>query len=271
MKKIMIYIFICSAVCVFIACRRPMASERPAVSTSVSVTETEVAPLIVRRVDGPEITRYRFYSFCDLRNAVTADSVRFYFVDTGTLAGVEYMRNEKRTDRWIRSIHYFRTGEVQRVNFFYKNDFSVGDTLQISWHPNGVKSRVTIALENGINLPFMEYRFFPTGILLSKGAFKLFRENNVTVSYGLWRFYDEDGKLIKTENFIYPPNERPYVVETRFHSNGNIKSIKMFMADPLDESGEERPIGIWRYYDENGRLIKTEKFENGELIKTKWH
>jgi antitoxin component YwqK of YwqJK toxin-antitoxin module len=234
--------------------------------------ETVADSLIVKRDEDyrPGIIRYRFYNPI---HTVVVDSIRYYFADTGTLAGAEYRhsREENVDRRRIRSISYFRTGGIESISFDYKNGFLVGDTIQISWHHNGVKSRVDIAMQDGANCPMMEYSFYPTGILSSRGVLGGFQETNFIAYYDLWYHYDEEGRLIMTMNYIHPPNQLPYVVETRFHNNENIKSIKMFIADPLDESGEERPIGIWRFYDENGELVKTEIYENGELIKTEWH
>ena len=46
-----------------------------------------------------------------------------------------------------------------------------------------------------------------------------------------------------------------------WYENGTIQLEAYF--------NEYRPIGLWKYYDANGKLIKTEKYNNGELIETK--
>ena len=47
-----------------------------------------------------------------------------------------------------------------------------------------------------------------------------------------------------------------------YHFNGNLESEKYMNKDIKDE-------GIWKFYDEDGTLIKEEEYHNDKLIKTK--
>ena len=84
--------------------------------------------------------------------------------------------------------------------------------------------------------------------------------NGQGTSVGVHSSYDSLGYLTKTDNFIYPKKKRPYIIITEYYNNGKLKSEKMYVNHTIQESDEEEPIGTWKYYDENGKLIKTEKY-----------
>lgn len=79
-----------------------------------------------------------------------------------------------------------------------------------------------------------------------------------------WKSYDKDLK-IKSEwikKFKVDSTQTcdfsAYTILKKEYKNEKLISIKEYFA--LSEASEEEPSGTWKYYDSNGKLIKTEKF-----------
>ena len=89
---------------------------------------------------------------------------------------------------------------------------------------------------------------------------------------GCWLFYDSLNCLIE-EHFYLPLVEADEGTDEAYHTikvfypNGKVKEEKTYAFSEYNDY----PKGIWKYYNEKGKLIKTEEYENGELIKTKKH
>lgn len=91
---------------------------------------------------------------------------------------------------------------------------------------------------------------------------------------GTWLYFYDDGHLwIRHDDFndsnTLIPKVHRYAIKyaphnchsISYHSNGRIKSEgrRFFFDSPLmDDSGE---YGLWKYYDEEGNLVKTVLFE----------
>ncbi|MCH2228701.1 MAG: hypothetical protein MK105_00045 [Crocinitomicaceae bacterium] len=82
--------------------------------------------------------------------------------------------------------------------------------------------------------------------------------------------YDENDKLIK-EGFQY--TDCGVGIWTEYYSNGEIKTIGHFKENNSDNWNDlwnrgycSRKEGLWKYYDENGNVTKTEKYLDGKLI-----
>ncbi|REG96467.1 toxin-antitoxin system YwqK family antitoxin [Flavobacterium aquicola] len=75
-----------------------------------------------------------------------------------------------------------------------------------------------------------------------------------------WRYYT-NGKISKKE--IYRKNK---CITTHYNPNGTIQSkgkTKLVVTGPEIHWFY---YGEWKYFDENGNLISTRKYENGEFI-----
>ncbi|NLP59425.1 toxin-antitoxin system YwqK family antitoxin [Lutibacter sp. B1] len=94
-----------------------------------------------------------------------------------------------------------------------------------------------------------------------------------------------DKQQNKTRETRFPLDNLTYKSITAYHENGNIRLIanydnglvtdnftKFHENGKISESGYYsgglKKDGIWTYFDENGKLTKTEIYENGELIST---
>ena len=98
------------------------------------------------------------------------------------------------------------------------------------------------------------------------------------------RIVHKNGKLVYTESFIEGnPQER--IIE-EYHSNGNIKQRKQFTKGVI-KTGTwksyypdgniqlkgsyiyDKPNGIWKSFNEEGKLISKQKYRKGEKIQNK--
>ncbi len=55
---------------------------------------------------------------------------------------------------------------------------------------------------------------------------------------------------------------------TQWHPNGKV-SLEAEYKDGNTQSEANIKIGVWKYYDEQGKLIKEEYYENSVLVKEK--
>jgi antitoxin component YwqK of YwqJK toxin-antitoxin module len=74
----------------------------------------------------------------------------------------------------------------------YKN--GIGNGAWVNYYPSGQLREVGTYRDNRVEGPYKEY--YENGNLKAKGNFAHWK-----IKVGLWKFYDSDGKLIRTENF----------------------------------------------------------------------
>jgi antitoxin component YwqK of YwqJK toxin-antitoxin module len=115
-----------------------------------------------------------------------------------------------------------------------------------------------IYAKDSTNSTVISEDFYPNGILKEKGILDEIGSRRAPL--GLWQYYDSTGVLTKTENFVYPTKKRPYWVKSEYYDNGKPKSEKQFYYDLEGESDTIEPKGIWKYYDKQGNVTKTEKY-----------
>lgn len=137
-------------------------------------------------------------------------------------------------------VHYFPSGKISGVNKHWQDtgDFpnAPGWHYQIEYYENGQK------------------KFEPVNPRL-KGA-------QPEIEY-----YESGKKKSETTMYDYINNLGPF---TEWHENGSVK-CKGLYADVGRKSygiSLTDKIGTWSYYNESGKLIKEEFYEEGKLVKT---
>jgi antitoxin component YwqK of YwqJK toxin-antitoxin module len=75
-----------------------------------------------------------------------------------------------------------------------------------------------------------------------------------------WRYY-LDNKIIMREKY-----KDDYCIRTCYHQNGKIQSKGKTKLIVTDSKAHWFYSGDWKYYDEKGKLISTNKYENGQLV-----
>ena len=104
------------------------------------------------------------------------------------------------------------------------------------------------------------YSYYENGQIIWKGKYK--KDGKI----GIWSEYYEDGKLKSIGNF----NEDIKPIEVTYKNVSDLKreypdllNFDFYMPYVLNfKSGE------WKYYDNEGRVIKKEFYEKGKLVKT---
>ena len=91
-------------------------------------------------------------------------------------------------------------------------------------------------------------------IYLSKGRFR----NNDEI--GKWQHF-ENGKRVKKE--IYRKN---YTIKILYHPNGKIASKGKTKTNITEKKLHWFYDGIWKFYNEQGQLIRIKIYENSNLI-----
>lgn len=111
-----------------------------------------------------------------------------------------------------------------------------------------------------------------------------FYKNNARI--GEWRFYNAAGKVISAGNFlgdynklVYDVKRRKLITLNRYLDTVKVEPFAQKKYDSLkkvlkQEWGIAFPVhlhfktGLWKYYDDAGKLIKEEFYEKGKLIRT---
>ncbi|MEA3392693.1 MAG: hypothetical protein U9Q91_06910 [Candidatus Marinimicrobia bacterium] len=104
------------------------------------------------------------------------------------------------------------------------------------------------------------------------GIFKLFYDNGNVKEEG----FVKKGNNKKTWKYYYPNGvlkSQGYYSKNYYYDSSNVDTVvidgyTMLMEKPLKIWFKK---GRWKYYNENGVLIKTELYRNEELIKTEVH
>ena len=199
------------------------------------------------------------------------------FNEDGSLSSIQYLDTASVIDMirfrdgyklWIRYNPLNSEDAIEIEDFFPGTNIVSSQTF--------MRDTIIVTAGNPIEVNRLIIEYHKNGKIKFTGYQGFFAAQGIPV--GVNRHYNSLGQLYKTRNFIYPKSQDdnvffPYIIETVFHNNGKPKWTKYFSNYVFFESGREGklPFGTWRFYDENGRLIKTKKHENGELIETKRH
>jgi len=119
--------------------------------------------------------------------------------------------------------------------------------------------------------------YYPNGKIKNTGQQGFIGGGGASV--GLHKEYNEDGKLVRTKDFIYPERTEeenqsseflPYVIEYEYYASGKFRNRKIYKAfdgtdHPDDDDEGLRRLGEWEYYDEQGNIVKTEKYSNFDV------
>jgi antitoxin component YwqK of YwqJK toxin-antitoxin module len=111
-----------------------------------------------------------------------------------------------------------------------------------------------------------------------------FYKNNARI--GEWSFYNAAGKIVSEGSFegdycklLYDVKKRKIITLNRYLDTAKVESISQKKYDSLKRTLKQQwgvafPIhmhfktGIWKYYDDNGKLLKKEFYLNGKLIRS---
>jgi len=174
------------------------------------------------------------------------------------------------TDGAIR--RWYKNGQLQSegYSYIYEHPHRVRNRVgekRSQWYENGIlKSSGVIVAEDTLfvneqkqnPLYMFAYKlnrvlYYETGKIQKKQIWQIGKCNKVTRIY-----YDSKKKLTSV---IGKAKGYCYCNITEYHPNGKIKEKGKLSADYAFAEGNEYPkIGIWKYYDERGKLIGKKKY-----------
>jgi antitoxin component YwqK of YwqJK toxin-antitoxin module len=203
-----------------------------------------------------------------------------YKFDNGQIS-CEITQLNKTPDERRHIIYYHENG--QKKEEFFDNNHFVYDTLN-KWTNEGMLHSREVYTDSG----YTEiHYYYKTGQILEIGNYKLVDNTNdeiiiydstrfdkftsvrcISQCYertGIWKSYHSNGAI--EEEGYYLPYEFEVAYPTKLDSNN--------VGIPIANTSFDWPSqgivcstylkdGIWNYYDENGRKLKTEQFVQGQ-------
>ncbi len=185
-----------------------------------------------------------------------------YYYEDGKLERVEKIEGDK-----IYSKSYWQNGQLSELSNYSTDGRFFGE--MIMYYDNGNLWSVKKFNDGQADGKWED--FFLNGKLHSEefykngnriGTSKLYHENGEISNITKYKdgnaveskWYLDNGKLWKTEtsNFVTNENVITSVTEWSYHLNGKIENITSYTNG--------QPKGEWKYFDENGKLLKTEKY-----------
>lgn len=156
----------------------------------------------------------------------------------------------------LQLIRYYNQDKLEGYSYLDKNGKELpmiplpnGSGEVTSYYPNGNKARIMTYVKGNLEGEYLAY--YENGNLERK-------HSNVDDEYqGTAYTYFSDGTLSTETEYLYGYKQGS---RKTYHPNGNIKEELIYKNDEL--SGEAH------YYDEEGKKTKTERYFNGEVVKS---
>lgn len=214
----------------------------------------------------PEQTKYNPSKVIDPDYGITM------YEKLNFLIGGDSVRNDKRgyaAQGWIQDIYesgsvihkgYYEDGHLKIYKNFYENGvveraFKVVDFKKSNeqvFYPDG-KLKADINFYDGGTL--METDYYPNGQI------EYIEENSKSMEYLVQRkSYAQDGKPQELFELIDP--KKKIYSKKEYYENGTLKSEGTMKYNPAVIDYQKD--GIWKSYDESGKLVSTETWQNGE-------
>lgn len=202
------------------------------------------------------------------------DSIYAFDAENDRLSYILYLDSLSKKRR----VKFNNSGTINYVEYNLSSETSVGliNEYYYDTYENSIQSRsyrtdtIIITDGNPIHCFRLDIFYFKNSKISGIGYTGAFGGQNVPV--GTQKVYSEDGMLRTTLDYVYPVQKDlnmpisevfSYIVEKEYYNNGNPKWEKRFKNYELYEWENDDdyliPIGTWKYYDESGKLVKTEK------------
>ena len=139
-----------------------------------------------------------------------------------------------------------------------ENDYK-NDTLSKIIYKSGIISHL-ILVSDSINAQELHLSFYENGNLKSKGLIGNIsnKDINTKMSIETWFYYDANKNLDSTIYYNNAEYGKDFIEKKKFYKNGKTKSVEKFNNYILYENNVDS-IVIWKYFNENGILIKKSK------------
>jgi len=217
--------------------------------------------------------------------------ITLIFYKKGTLVGKEpinrYDKTNKKTETWKK---FFDDGKLKE-EARYKNDLLSGYLKE--YDQKGKLINATLYID-GVPQSFIEElanldirkEYYDNGNIKKEGIYDIIGKEN-----GLFKYYNKKGKIEKTEIYKHgvliarglideEGRKQDYWEEYYLEPEGQLKSKGKykdgkkiedweyyFANKQLQQKGkylkDEKPTGLWKWYYENGSLLREENFRKG--------
>ncbi len=177
-----------------------------------------------------------------LKNEKEIGEWKWYF-ENGQLESVGSYEKGHQTGQWK---EYYSNGKLRRIRNFI-NGFLIGKST--TYHLNG---RIMLAGsydDNGEKIGVWK-KYHSDEKLIGISICK----NGKEFKNGEWKYYDEDGKIKKIENYNYGVKTGKWEFYDYY---GSIYSIEYY------KNGKE--TGEWKMFNANGQIKSIKNFSNGKL------
>ena len=196
-----------------------------------------------------------------------SDSI-YGYSEVGALELISYLGKEK-----LSAVYYYPNEVVQAI-FYNINEENDMIEFESFYDTGEIESAVYIIPDTLVKAGKMiacnrkSIEYFKNGSIKNIGYSQFEMDGTYA---GLVKFFDETGRLTETQDYLFWGDDRSCIVESEYYDNGQAKWEKWYWNYVYYETDEEykEPIGTWKYYDSNGKLIKTEKhteLENQETL-----
>lgn len=177
----------------------------------------------------------------------------------------------------------YKDGWFNRIDTTHKQSYSIffenGIAKRLSY--TSVDSSVSMFAVDSNLLNGVHTIYYANGNIKEYGFYK----NNARI--GGWKFYNVAGKVASEGSFLGDYNKLIYDVKNsklitlnKYLDTLKVEPFTQNKYDSLKKSlkqewGMAFPIhlhfktGLWKYYDDTGKMIKEEFYEKGKLIRTK--
>lgn len=214
----------------------------------------------------PEATKYNSAKVVDPVYGITM------YEKLNFLIGGDSVRNDRRgyaCQGWVQDVYengniihkgYYEDGHLKIYKNFYENGnvervFKVIDFKKCNqqiFYPDG-KLKADITYYEGAAQ--IETDYYPNGQI------EYLEENSKNMEYLIQRkSYGQDGKPQEIFEMIDP--KRKIYSKKEYYENGNLKSegTMKYNVAVIDYQKD----GLWKEYDENGKLVSTQTWQSGE-------
>ena len=182
-----------------------------------------------------QVLQVQSYVDGELTETKTPGVVKQYatYHDNGRVKAEGVMNNGERDGEWK---IYNLQGELEKIAYF---DFG----------------ELVIERETDISKDIVDYH--DNGRVKAEGkTFHGYRD-------GKWKFYDSNGKLLKTAYYLMgeiAKEEKPYVAKEflTYHDNGRVKE--------QGQTSENKRDGEWKIFDSKGNLVKVVLYKDDQIV-----
>lgn len=191
---------------------------------------------MIKSNKGEDISQIMFYKNGCIMNYTNIDTANF-----------------SKKSIWIKSRSYYENGDIESETIIYpQKGFGI---CRMYFKSGYLKYEATLDLNGFVH--GSEKHFYENGIIKSNGMLGMGKHNHID----RWQNGNKKADLTYINYPLYLTgdftlwNEKGQIIEERHYRKTEKVEFSNFK------------IGVWKYWDDNGNLLKKEFYENDRLVK----